>query len=144
MALCGLCGKEFDKWRLGLVDGKVACPECRNERAGIYTWNEAIAKLDDLHFTPTVDFSVSVDEIAALVKRKNAAYGDSFGTSGAALKILYPDGIKPEQYGNALLLARMWDKMKRLATDNDPDGESPFVDIAGYAILGVNLEKKGK
>jgi hypothetical protein len=147
MAVCELCGKDFDKWNLGFVERKVACPTCRNEKAGVYAWDKAnphIAKLVGLSGTQTVDFSGVVDEIAKVVKKKNAAYGDSFGTSGAALKILYPNGIQPEQYGNALLLARIWDKLKRVATDNDPDGESPFVDIAGYAVLGVNLNKRGK
>jgi hypothetical protein len=89
-----------------------------------------------------VTFSKEVDEIAEIIKKKNVAYGNSFGTSGDAWKILYPDGIKPEQYEDALLLARIWDKMKRLATNNDPYGESPFVDIAGYALCGLTLRKE--
>jgi hypothetical protein len=89
-----------------------------------------------------MSFSEEVDAVAEIVKKKNLAYGDSFGTSGAAWKILYPGGIKPEQYEEALLLARIWDKMKRLATNNDPFGESPFVDIAGYALCGLTLDKR--
>lgn len=89
-------------------------------------------------------FSDKVDEIASLVKSKNIAYGNSFGTAGEALKILYPEGIKPNQYPDALLVARIWDKLKRIATDNDPFGESPFVDIAGYAICGSTLKEEKK
>jgi hypothetical protein len=85
-------------------------------------------------------FSDKVDEMASLVKAKNIAYGNSFGTAGEALKILYPDGIKTDQYPDALLVARIWDKLKRIATDNDPFGESPFVDVAGYAICGATLK----
>lgn len=87
-------------------------------------------------------FQKQVEEIAALVIKKNAAYGNSFGTAGEALRILYPDGIKTEQYETALLVTRIWDKLKRLATANDPYGEDPFVDVAGYAICGATLPKK--
>jgi hypothetical protein len=86
-----------------------------------------------------MSFAEEVDGVAEIVKKKNVAYGNSFGTSGSAWEILYPDGIKPKQYENALLLARIWDKMKRLATDNDSFGESPFIDIAGYALCGLTL-----
>lgn len=86
-------------------------------------------------------FEEQVQEVAALVIQKNKAYGNSFGTAGEALRILYPDGIKPEQYETALLVTRIWDKLKRLATANDPYGEDPFVDVAGYAICGATLPK---
>ena len=103
-------------------------------------WKEFVAAAPK----PTEDFAQAVDDVAALVKKKNAAYGNSFGTAGEALKILYPDGVKPEQYAEALLVTRIWDKLKRLATNNDPFGESPFVDIAGYAMCGITLHKKAE
>jgi hypothetical protein len=78
-------------------------------------------------------------DIGALVTQKNAAYGDSFRQAGNALRLLYPDGIAPEQLDDALLIARIWDKLKRIATDRDALGESPYQDIAGYGILGVHL-----
>jgi hypothetical protein len=31
----------------------------------------------------------------------------------------------------------MLDKVARIARDNDPLGESPYMDIAGYAILSL-------
>ena len=78
-------------------------------------------------------------EIGALVEKKNAAYGDSVGSSGEALRLLYPKGIRPDQYADVLLQARIWDKQQRLATGagNDGLGESPFLDIAGYGVIGV-------
>lgn len=76
-------------------------------------------------------------EIGQLVDEKNEAYGDSANTSSEAFKLLYPNGIKPEQYSDALLLVRVWDKMKRIATRKDAFGESPFKDIAGYGLLGA-------
>lgn len=81
-------------------------------------------------------FSELGQEIGALVEEKNKAYGDSFSKSGDILRILYPNGIRPEQYDDALCLVRIIDKMFRVATDKDALGESPFFDISGYGILG--------
>jgi len=78
-------------------------------------------------------------EIGALVGEKNKAYGDSFAKTGEFLRLLYPDGIPPKKYGDALCLVRMWDKMKRIATDRDALGECPYRDIAGYALLGIRM-----
>jgi hypothetical protein len=71
-----------------------------------------------------------------LVAEKQAAYGDSFGKSGEVMRILYPEGIAPEQMDDALCVVRMVDKLFRIATDRDALGESPYRDIAGYALLG--------
>ena len=74
-------------------------------------------------------------EIGELVERKNKAYGDSFAKSGEILRILYPDGIEPDQYDDVLAIARIIDKLFRIATDRDALGERPYEDIAGYSIL---------
>lgn len=76
-------------------------------------------------------------QIGELVAEKNVAYGNSFNDSGEILRILYPDGIDPTQYDDALAIVRILDKLKRIATDRDALGESPFRDIAGYGILGA-------
>ncbi len=83
-------------------------------------------------------------DLGALVEKKNAAYGDSFRVSGEALRLLYPDGVPPAKLDDALLLARIWDKMKRIATDNDAFGETPYQDIAGYGLCGVALHQPKK
>jgi hypothetical protein len=83
-------------------------------------------------------------EIGKLVDEKNAAYGSSFSESQKILSVLYPNGIKPEQYIDALAITRVVDKLFRIATKKDAFGESPWRDIAGYAILGVANEKKDK
>jgi hypothetical protein len=83
-------------------------------------------------------------EIGRLVDEKNKAYGNSFAEAGEFLKILYPNGIPVEAYNDALTLTRIFDKLKRIATNNDPFGEDPFFDIAGYAILGVFNNRKLK
>lgn len=75
--------------------------------------------------------------IGSLVAEKNRAYGDSFTPSGTFLSLLYPQGIRPEQYQESLTLVRMFDKMKRIATAQDVFGEDPYQDIAGYALLAV-------
>jgi hypothetical protein len=75
-------------------------------------------------------------EIGKLVDEKQAAYGDSFGKSGAVMKILYPEGIRPDQIDNALCVVRIIDKLFRIASQPKAFGESPYLDIAGYGILG--------
>ena len=76
-------------------------------------------------------------EIAELTAEKNAAYGDAFSKSGDFLRLLYPDGIRPEQYGDALALVRIFDKQMRIANRKDAFGENPYRDIAGYGLLGA-------
>ena len=76
-------------------------------------------------------------EIGRLVQKKNEAYGDSFGQASKILEVLYPSGIKPNQYRDALAITRVIDKLFRLANKKDAFGESPWRDICGYAILGV-------
>jgi hypothetical protein len=83
-------------------------------------------------------------EIGELVERKNAAYGSSFAAAGKFLAILYPDGLQPAQYDDALLLVRIFDKQMRIATDRDALGESPYLDISGYGILGAHLHQLRK
>jgi hypothetical protein len=77
------------------------------------------------------------NRIGSLVTEKNAAYGDSFGHASKILEVLYPDGIKLDQYRDALAIVRVIDKLFRLANRKDAFGESPWEDICGYAILGV-------
>lgn len=80
-------------------------------------------------------------EIGALVDEKNAAYGDSFNQAGKFLEILYPDGIPVSAYTDALCIVRIFDKLKRIATDKDALGENPYRDVAGYALLGIMKDK---
>jgi len=77
------------------------------------------------------------EEIGILVGKKQEAYGDSFGRSGAVLREMFPDGIKPNQYGDLLTIARILDKLFRLANNPEAFGESPYRDICGYALLGI-------
>jgi len=83
-------------------------------------------------------------EIGALVQEKNDAYGDSFGQACRILEVLYPEGIQPAQYRDALAVTRVIDKLFRLANKKDAFGESPWRDICGYAVLGVANDETNK
>lgn len=80
--------------------------------------------------------------ISALLEDKQAAYGDSHGKSGKIMEVLYPDGIPASKVSDALTLARVIDKMFRIATDKDAFGEDPWRDIAGYAMLSAYRNQK--
>lgn len=82
-------------------------------------------------------FNQVAAEIGALVTEKNAAYGDSFAKCGQFLRMLYPCGLSPAQYDDALAMVRIFDKQMRIATRKDAFGESPYREIAGYGILGA-------
>jgi hypothetical protein len=89
-----------------------------------------------------VSFISTANRIANLVEKKNESYGDSITSSEALMKILYPNGISHEQYKDSLLVVRILDKLKRIATNNDSFNENPWDDIAGYGIRGsVEFEK---
>ena len=81
--------------------------------------------------------------IGALVDRKNAAYGDSFHRSGEMIRILFPHGIQPDQYGDLLAMIRIIDKLFRIAHSKTAFGEDPWMDIAGYGVLKCRDIKTG-
>ena len=80
-------------------------------------------------------------EIGRLVQEKQNSYGDSFGRSGQCLREMFPNGIQPEQYDDLLTIARILDKLFRLANKPDAFGESPYGDILGYALLGLGRSR---
>lgn len=86
---------------------------------------------------PGTSYEAIGREIGRLVEEKQAAYGDAFGRAGAIMRVLYPDGIHPDQYDDMLAVTRIIDKLFRVATDRDALVESPFRDIAGYGLLGA-------
>ena len=82
-------------------------------------------------------YEEQAEQIGKLVAEKNAAYGSAFAQAHQILSVLYPNGIAPDQYTDALAVIRVIDKLFRIATAKDAFGESPWRDIGGYAILGV-------
>ena len=85
----------------------------------------------------SVDYVELASSIGRLVAEKNKAYGDSFAKCGEFLRLLYPDGVKPEQYQDMLAVVRVFDKLMRVATQKDALGEDPWRDTAGYALLAI-------
>jgi len=83
---------------------------------------------------------ISLD-LGSLLEEKNKAYGSAFSKSSEVLKILYPNGIEPDQYTDLLLTTRILDKLFRIATDKSAFNEEPWKDIAGYGILGLYKEQ---
>lgn len=77
-------------------------------------------------------------ETGELVGVKQQSYGDSFGRTGTCLRQMYPNGIKPEQYDDLLTIARILDKLFRIANDPTAFDENPYKDICGYSILGMS------
>jgi hypothetical protein len=90
------------------------------------------------------DYIKISQELGSLVDEKQKAYGDSFSKSDQIIKLLYPEGVKPENYRDLLTITRIIDKLFRIATNKNAYGESPYRDIAGYAILGLanDMEEK--
>lgn len=80
-----------------------------------------------------VQLGKSVGELVAI---KQEQYGDAFGQAGRVLRVLYPHGVRPEQYDDLLALVRVIDKLFRVA-NGDRGDESAWRDIAGYGLLGV-------
>ena len=95
---------------------------------------------------PTLDRKIEIQNLAhrigAITADKNVAYGSSFEQTQPFLSVLYPNGIAPGQFGNALLFARIFDKMARIVTDQDAFGENPWEDIAGYGLCGALMSRK--
>lgn len=81
-------------------------------------------------------------EIGRLCADKNEAYGSSFERSGEIMRILYPNGIAPEQYTDALGVVRVIDKLFRIATRKHAFGESPWKDVTGYGLLGAERDDR--
>ena len=89
-------------------------------------------------------YEQTAEEIGKLVTEKNAAYGSSFAEAHRILEVLYPNGIKVEQYTDALAIVRVIDKLFRIATSKKAFGESPWRDIAGYGLLGTVRDDESK
>lgn len=79
-------------------------------------------------------------KIGSIVEEKNKAYGSAFTKVAEALKVLYPEGIKTEQYQDVAVLIRIFDKMMRISNGHHDDSWS---DIAGYGILMEHRRNSG-
>lgn len=78
--------------------------------------------------------------IGRIVDIKNKQYGDSVNKTGGILKELYPDGVRPDQYHDMMLVTRVLDKLCRVANGKQGE-ENPWSDIAGYGLIGMANDK---
>jgi len=101
-----------------------------------------VSKAERKRVLDMAKFEELATKIGALVDEKNAAYGNSFEQAGEFLRLLYPQGITPDKYGDMLCVVRIFDKLKRIATKKDAFGESPFQDIVGYGLLGTERDNR--
>ena len=83
-------------------------------------------------------------ELSNLVVAKNEAYGSSFSVSGTVMECFFPAGVPLDKLDDALAIVRVVDKLFRIATRKDAFGESPWRDIAGYALLAVERDMRNK
>lgn len=123
------------KWGAFPEDESICCEEgaedCSYE-TGLQLWEPI-----------DLSYHKIAEEIAGLVVVKQKAYGNSFGCAAEFLKLLYPKGVPIEKYDDMLTLVRIFDKIKRIATDKDALGESPYQDILGYCLLAIKNKEKG-
>jgi hypothetical protein len=86
-------------------------------------------------------YAAFTTRLARIVAEKQIAYGDSFRHTREVLKILYPNGVTVEQYGDLLTITRIVDKLFRVANQKGYGGEDPYEDIAGYATRAACEDK---
>ena len=79
--------------------------------------------------------------VAKLVARKQIQYGNSFGNSDKIFKVLYPNGVSPEQMKDFLVIVRIVDKLFRIAR-GDQGEESAWADINGYSLLALTRNER--
>jgi hypothetical protein len=81
------------------------------------------------------------EELTTVVLEKDKMYGSAIEKGTTIFKTLYPDGIKVEQYQDALLLVRTIDKVCKIANrtreNREKEDETPWLDVAGYAIRAI-------
>ncbi len=102
-----------------------------------YVWSDAVPEPTGKDQVTSRKYAELGERLGALVDTKQHHYGNSFGKAGEVLKILYPNGISHAEMDDVLTIARVLDKLFRVATDRDALGESPWRDVAGYALLAA-------
>ena len=74
-------------------------------------------------------------KIGRILDQKAKSYGNSFTDSTKILELLFPYGIATARYGDLLAVLRIIEKLYRVVHSPKEEEESPFLDIAGYALL---------
>jgi hypothetical protein len=139
---------KFDTWCRQCLHGNnvtnLNCGSCEFNDANMPSRFLAKKSTDEYTYTKPSqgEYERLALEIGKLVDTKQKAYGDSFSKAEEFLRILYPHGIRKHQYKDLLTIVRIFDKLMRIATDKDALGESPWMDINGYSLLGLMADKK--
>ena len=92
----------------------------------------------------TSEFVVLANQVGEMVAKKNAAYGNSFSKCADFLALLYPDGVPPDKYRDLLTIVRIFDKLMRIANEKEAFSESPYKDIVGYGLLGLQEDERAR
>lgn len=97
---------------------------------------------------PIEEYKERGKQLGELIASKQTQYGNAVGKTDRILRVLYPNGIKPHQYGDVLLTVRVLDKLSRISQrgpdGRDLGGETPWKDIAGYGLLGWRQDEEGE
>jgi hypothetical protein len=80
--------------------------------------------------------------IGSIVQKKNEVC-DSYSKTGEAMLIFYPDGIRPDQYGDALLMGELLGKLIE-ASKQKSQTESPWEYVGRIGICGIVRDLKKK
>lgn len=93
-------------------------------------------------------------EIGAFTDQKQKAYGNSVEKAFKVMKVFLreyrnEDGtytIPESLLQHLLLMVRIIDKQNRIFSNPDGDlmGESPYTDITGYGLIGIDMDEKRK
>lgn len=99
-------------------------------------------------------------EFGAFLAEKRIEYGGAIDAVAAIMRILYPGGLKPEEFDVALVQVRMIDKHVRLAAGRreaafrrkcpkclsplDEAREDALADLAGYPLRILFGEREGR
>lgn len=123
------------------------CPKCE----AYHSWSSAAiyhdASNDDTR--KTLDLSKpTLEELGASVGRmvgtKRIAYGNSTGVTAKIMKLLLPNGVKPEQYEDVQFANRIIDKISRRLASGNGDDEDAIKDGAGYFLLWLEQARSAK
>ena len=154
MGFHAICGATKPRAAFAKQKNEVSCTECRallgiEGRTDPFR-EKVVRSSPPVGLTRLTDYPKIGQEIGDLVTQKQVQYGDSFGQSHAILTILYPDGVEKSDYHNFLAVVRVIDKLFRIANKSKAlksglsETESPWRDIAGYALLAIKQEQTQK
>lgn len=73
--------------------------------------------------------------LGKLLIEKNTAYGDATRRIVTTLQAYFPNGIPHDQISDAYYMIQILNKLSRVAENNDPAGEDPWLDSSGYSVL---------